>query len=85
MQLPQPEPFIVTVVETPAKETTLSDVILGSFGVVGALVLLAVVLGGVLAFLLVAWNRRHPPADNHLPPVVPVIPSPGGPQSSQAR
>ena len=85
MQTP-PESFVVTIVETPAREVTLADVILGSFGVVGALVALAVLLGAGMAALLVAWHRRHPPEDNHMPPVVPLIqPPPGAPPSYRAQ
>lgn len=75
MQDPQPNAFIVTVVDTPAKETTLADVIFGSFGVVGALVLLAIVLGGLLSLAMMYWNKRNPPEGKHMPPVSPYIPN----------
>ena len=52
-------PFIVTIVEKPAPQTTLLDVVLASFGVVGAAVVAAVVLGAALAFVLAVWNRRR--------------------------
>lgn len=68
----QPQPFVVTVVQTPAHETTFEDVVLGSIGMTGALLLVAIVLGGLLALLLLAWNRRHPPEERHLPPVSPL-------------
>lgn len=74
MQELPPNAFIVTVAETPARETTLADVIFGSFGVVGALVLLAVVLGGLMALALMYWNKRNPPEARHMPPVSPYIP-----------
>jgi positive regulator of sigma E activity len=73
---PPPDAFVVTVIETPAREITLGDVIFGSLGVVGVLVLLALVLGGALSFLMVAWNRRHPPESEHMPPVSPLVPGP---------
>ena len=64
-----PESFVVTVVQTPTKQTTLMDVVAGSLGVAGALVLLALVLGVVLSLGLMAWHRRHPPEESRLPPV----------------
>jgi hypothetical protein len=81
----QPQPFVVTVVQTPAHETTFEDVVLGSVGMTGVLLLVAIVLGGVLALLLLAWNRRHPPEDRHLPPVSPLVAGPGPRPTSQSR
>jgi len=46
------------------------DVVVGSLGVAGALVVLALVLGVVLSVGLLAWHRRHPPEESRLPPVV---------------
>jgi hypothetical protein len=69
---PSTEPFIVTIWEEPAREITLADVVYGSLGLVGLLLLLALALGTVLAFLILGWRRRNPPEDDHLPPVVPV-------------
>ena len=65
----QQPPIIVQLVEQPVRQTTLKDVLVGAFGITGLLVLLALVLGGLLAVLLVRWNRRHPPEASHLPPV----------------
>ena len=78
-----PDAFIVTIAEHPTRETTLKDVLLSALGVTGALVLLALVLGGLLALVLMRWNRRHPPEDDRLPPVSPWVQSPrGSPPSS---
>jgi hypothetical protein len=63
---------IVTVVQQPTHETTLSDVVLGSFGVVGSLLLIALVLGGVVSLVLFAWHRWFPPESDHLPSVSPL-------------
>ena len=68
-----PQPLIVTLIEKPTPQTTLADVVLGSLGVTGLLVLLSLVLGLVVAGLLVAWHRRHPPDRDHLPPVSPFV------------
>lgn len=80
------KPLIVTIVPRPTDETTLFDVVVASFGVVGVSVVLAIVLGGVLAFVLVRKHRRHPPELDRLPSVVsPLVPGPDSPGSSQAR
>lgn len=86
MQTPPPESFVVTIAQTPADEVTLAEVIFGSFGLVGALVALAIVLGALLSLVMVVWNRRHRPETDHMPSVAPGLPtSSNGPRSSQAR
>jgi hypothetical protein len=80
-----PSSFVVTVAREPAHQTTLADVVIGSLGVAGALLLLAIVLGGAMSLLLVAWNRRHPPERRHLPSVSPLSSSPAAPPSSPAQ
>jgi len=86
VQTPPPESFVVTIAQTPADEVTLAEVIFGSFGLVGALVALAIVLGALLSLVMVVWNRRHRPETDHMPSVAPGLPtSPSGPRSSQAR
>jgi hypothetical protein len=59
----EPTPIIVQVVETPAESTSVGDVLIGSLGLTGALLLAALVLGGILGALLVGikllrarWN-----------------------------
>jgi positive regulator of sigma E activity len=79
------QPLIVTLVDTPAPQVTLGDVILGSLGLTGVLVLIAAVLGCGVAFVLVRWHRRHPPELEHLPPVSPLIPSSSVRPSSQVQ
>ena len=53
----QPEPIIVRVVEQPVHETTISDVIFGSLGLVGVLLIAAAVLGLLLGGGLIAFKR----------------------------
>ena len=84
MQTPPPDSFVVTIARTPADDVTLAEVIFGSFGVVGALAALALVLGTALALVLVVWHRRHRPEEDHMPAVAPLISS-GAPPSSQAQ
>jgi hypothetical protein len=50
--LPQ-NPIIVQVVQQPVESTSLADVLIGAVGLTGALVLLAVLLGGALGGLLI--------------------------------
>lgn len=86
MQTPPPESFVVTIAQTPADEVTIADVIFGSFGLVGALAALAIVLGAALSLVLVVWNRRHRPEADHMPSVTPGLSTPvSDPRSSQAR
>jgi hypothetical protein len=86
VQTPPPESFVVTIAQTPADEVTLAEVIFGSFGIVGVLTVLAIVLGAALSFVMVAWNRRHRPEADHMPSVAPGFSTPPSePRSSRAR
>ena len=51
------DPIIVRVVEQPVHETSLSDVILGSLGLVGVLLIAALLFGAVLGGLLIGYKR----------------------------
>ena len=51
------EPIIVRVVEQPVHETTISDVIFGSIGLVGILLLAALLLGVLLGGGLILIKR----------------------------
>jgi hypothetical protein len=62
-------PVIVTLVPKATDETSWGDVIVGAFGLTGALVALALVLGAVMALVLVRWNKRHRPEEDHMPHV----------------
>ena len=46
-------PIMVRVVETPVESTTVADVLIGSLGLTGALLLAAAVLGGLLGAILI--------------------------------
>jgi hypothetical protein len=52
MQQP-PDSIIVKVIEEPVKSTTIVDVLVGSLGLVGALLLAAVVMGAILGATLI--------------------------------
>jgi hypothetical protein len=51
------DPIIVRVVEQPVHETSLSDVILGSLGLVGVLLIAALLFGLVLGGGLICYKR----------------------------
>lgn len=53
----QGDPIIVRVIEEPVHETSISDVILGSLGLVGVLLVCALILGAVLGGGLVLYKR----------------------------
>ena len=52
-----PDPIIVKVVQEPVRETTIVDVLLGSLGLVGALLLAALVLGVILGGTLIGIKK----------------------------
>jgi len=83
------QPIYVTVARDPADMespgTTVVNIIVGSLGLAGAMLLASVLLGGLVAFLLIRWHRRHPPECDHLPPVSPLIADSGSRPSSPAR
>jgi hypothetical protein len=54
-------PVIVRIISPPKDETGLSqlaDVLIGSVGLTGAIVLGAMLLGAVMAGLMFLWRRR---------------------------
>ena len=51
-------PIIVKIVETPRDPTGLADVLVGSIGLTGAIVLLAIITGTLLAGVLF-WVRSR--------------------------
>lgn len=51
------EPIIVRVVEQPVDETTIADVILGSLGLVGVMLVSALLLGLLLGGAMVLYKR----------------------------
>jgi hypothetical protein len=53
MTMLQQAPIIVQVVQQPVESTTLADVLIGAIGLTGALVLLAILLGGVFGGVLI--------------------------------
>jgi len=54
----QQKPIIVKLLETPHDPTGLADVLVGSLGLTGAIVLLAVVTGTIFAGILFWYRSR---------------------------
>jgi ABC-type nitrate/sulfonate/bicarbonate transport system permease component len=57
LQQPPPSSIVVRVVEQPVHETTISDVIFGSLGLVGVMLLAAVLMGVILGGGLILFKR----------------------------
>jgi hypothetical protein len=56
----QSQPVIVKLVEPKTDPTGLSDIIIGSLGLAGALALVTLALGAVIAAVLFFARSRHP-------------------------
>jgi hypothetical protein len=59
MMMLQQTPIIVQVVQQPVESTTLADVLIGALGLTGALVLLAILLGGLFGGVLIGVKLRR--------------------------
>jgi hypothetical protein len=62
---------IVRLIEQPAPEITVGDVIIGSLGVAGVMTLAAVLLGAALGWLFILRKRRRGLEDEHPPSISP--------------
>lgn len=59
----QPEPFtpiVVQVVDEPSREMGMGDVLLGAVGVVGAILIAALVFGLVVGWAFILFQRWRP-------------------------
>jgi ABC-type phosphate transport system permease subunit len=74
--------MIVTIVPHPDKGMSFADVIVGSFSITAIAIVVAAVFGVILAYILIRWHRRHPPEDDHLPSISPLI---AGPTQSSSK
>ncbi len=59
------QPVVVKIVEQPAKETTVVDVLLGSIGLIGLVLILAAIAGLALGGLLVWIQKKRGKALDH--------------------
>ena len=54
----QQNPIIVNITDRPSELSGLADVLIGSFGLAGAVTVLALVAGVVMAGVLFWWRSR---------------------------
>lgn len=88
MQSTPSQSYVVTVVPatpTEAKQTSVSDLLIGSVSMAGALLAVALVLGLAVGGIRVALRRLSPPGSDQMPPVSPFnpdsrLPPPSPPQ-----
>ena len=66
--------FIVQVQPKDTQKHQLGDVIVGSFGLTGALVLGAIVAGLLLATLWIVWRKLRRTYDTDAPPSIGSVP-----------
>ena len=66
--------FIVRLVEQPAREITVVDVIVGSLGIAGLMTLAAVALGAALGWIFIVRSRRRGIEQEHPPSIHPFNP-----------
>ena len=55
---PEPKPLIVKIIEPPHDPTGIADVLIGSLGLTGAIVLIAVVCGAMIAGVMFWFRSR---------------------------
>lgn len=66
MQEPSaPPPIVIKIVEPPSELQGLSDVLIGSLGLAGVLLLVSVLLAALFAGLLFLWRSRFAGEDDH--------------------
>lgn len=56
---PSPQPFIVEIIRPKTPETTVVDVLVGSFGIAGILAAIAIPLGLLVGWWLIRRSRRR--------------------------
>ena len=66
--------FIVKVQPADTAKHQLGDIIVGSFGLTGALVLAAVLSGTLLAGLWILWRKSRRTFDTDAPPTIGSVP-----------
>lgn len=82
------QPFMVQVSRPNDDRNALKNLIVGSFGLTGALVIGALVAGTIVAGVLIGWRKLRRGGRSEGPPTIGQIPlSPGAtrPPSSQDR
>jgi uncharacterized membrane-anchored protein len=81
----KPDAYVVTIIREPEPGMTVADLIIGSLGLAGTLLIVSLLFGLVVGAILVVWHRLRPRPWRPMPPVSPSIPGPDFPQSSRVR
>lgn len=76
---------MVTVIRPPEPEMTVGDLIIGSLGVAGTLLVFSLALGALAGVVLVIWHRLRPTPWRPMPPVSPSLMNADGPPSNQSQ
>jgi hypothetical protein len=69
----KPDAIMVTVIRPPEPGTTAADLIIGSLGLAGTLLVVSLGLGAVTGAALVIWHRLRPRPWRPMPPVSPSM------------
>jgi hypothetical protein len=81
-------PVIVRVVEPAVESTSIADILVGSLGLTGAMLLAALILGGILGALLIGYKKLRarlnlePIPDSEALRVTPGLPPPSSSSAS---
>ena len=76
---------MVTVIRPPEQEMTVSELIVGSLGLAGTLLVLSLALGVIAGAVLVIWHRLRPRPWRPMPPVSPSLVGADVPPSNQVQ
>ena len=74
---------MVTVIHPPEQEMTVGELIIGSLGIAGTLLVFSLALGAIAGAVLVVWHRVRPRPWRPMPPVSPSLAD--VPPSNQVR
>ena len=84
----QPQPMIVRVVEPAVESTSIADIVIGSLGLTGAMLLAALILGAALGGILIGVKKLRarfnlePIPDSEALRVTPGLPRPSSSSAS---
>ena len=88
MLMHQAQPVIVRVIEPAVESTSIADVVVGSLGLTGAMLLAALVLGAILGGVLIGFKKMRarlnlePIPDSEALRVTPGLPRPSSSSAS---
>jgi len=76
---------MVEIIRPPTEQQTITDLLINSLGLAGALAVAAIPLGLVIGYLMIRWNARRPPEAGHMPHVSPSVELNDRPLAHQAK